>query len=442
MQLSTEDIHLAVSAADKQQAVRLVANALVQAGCVAAGYVDGMLIRETQTSTYLGKGIAIPHGTTDTRDQVLKTGVQVFQFPEGVDWGDGQIVWLVIGIAARSDEHLELLRHLTHVLSDDLLAEQVKSCTSAQVLCDLLSGKRLSPQQIQTFPGVLKFTDSLLSLSVDASDLLTLQVLNAGRLKVAGAVDATFINHVISHDPVNLGQGIWLNDSPTGNICSAIAISRPAVPFSHPAMVTDAPVSAIPTSATQQTVAMLITVAVVDSTPEPSLNRLSQLLATRQVSQLLSADAASLLALLSETVPPVTNSDESSVDDGSISGEFVIHNAHGLHARPGAMLVNTIKQFSSTVTVANINGDGKVVNGRSLMKVVSLGVKHGHTLRFNACGDDAREAIVAIGEAIQQGLGESLTVEHAGNNRINTKADAEKHTSKESCPAHHHTDQQ
>lgn len=71
----------------KKEAIRQVAAALVQAGNVAEGYVNGMLAREQQTSTFLGNGIAIPHGTTDTRDQVLKTGVQVFQFPEGVTWG-------------------------------------------------------------------------------------------------------------------------------------------------------------------------------------------------------------------------------------------------------------------------------------------------------------------------------------------------------------------
>lgn len=64
----------------KKEAIRQVAAALVQAGNVAEGYVDGMLAREQQTSTFLGNGIAIPHGTTDTRDQVLKTGVQVFSF--------------------------------------------------------------------------------------------------------------------------------------------------------------------------------------------------------------------------------------------------------------------------------------------------------------------------------------------------------------------------
>ena len=118
-QLSVQDIHPGAQAGDKEEAIRQVAAALVQAGNVADGYVNGMLAREQQTSTFLGNGIAIPHGTTDTRDQVLKTGVKVYQFPQGVLWGDGQVAYVAIGIAASSDEHLGLLRQLTHVLSDD-----------------------------------------------------------------------------------------------------------------------------------------------------------------------------------------------------------------------------------------------------------------------------------------------------------------------------------
>lgn len=83
-QLSVQDIHPGEQAGNKEEAIRQIAAALAQAGNVAGGYVDGMLAREQQTSTFLGNGIAIPHGTTDTRDQVLKTGVRVFQFPQGV----------------------------------------------------------------------------------------------------------------------------------------------------------------------------------------------------------------------------------------------------------------------------------------------------------------------------------------------------------------------
>lgn len=69
----------------------------------------GMQKRENQASTYLGNGIAIPHGTVETRHNVLQTGVQVFQFPQGIDWDNGHKAYIVIGIAAKSEEHLTLL---------------------------------------------------------------------------------------------------------------------------------------------------------------------------------------------------------------------------------------------------------------------------------------------------------------------------------------------
>lgn len=372
-QLTVQDIHPGQQAANKEEAIRQVAAALVSAGNVADGYVAGMLAREQQTSTFLGNGIAIPHGTTDTRDQVLKTGVQVYQFPQGVTWGEGQTAYVAIGIAASSDEHLGLLRQLTHVLSDDAVAEQLKTATTAEELRALLMGEKLSE--------ALKLDNDMLSLDVAASDLVTLQALNAARLKEADAVDANFVARVINEQPLNLGQGIWLSDSAEGNLRSAIAVSRAASPF----------------SVGEASAAVLITVAMADAQPTAVLNRLVNLLLDNKAERLLKADAATVLALLT--------SDDAVADD-ALSEEFVIRNEHGLHARPGTMLVNTIKQFSSDITVTNLDGTGKPANGRSLMKVVALGVKKGHRLRFTAQGDDARQALDAIGEAIASGLGE------------------------------------
>lgn len=372
-QLTVQDIHPGQQAANKEEAIRQVAAALVSAGNVADGYVAGMLAREQQTSTFLGNGIAIPHGTTDTRDQVLKTGVQVFQFPQGVTWGEGQTAYVAIGIAASSDEHLGLLRQLTHVLSDDDVAEQLKTVTTAEELRALLMGEKQSE--------ALKLDNDMLTLDVNAGSLVTLQALNAARLKEAGAADATFVSRVINEQPLNLGQGIWLSDCAEGNLRSAIAVSRAATPFS----VDDAVAS------------VLITVAMADAQPTAVLNRLANLLVDNKAERLLKADAATLLALLT--------SDDAAADD-VLSEEFVIRNEHGLHARPGTMLVNTIKKFTSDITVTNLDGSGKPANGRSLMKVVALGVKKGHRLRFTAQGDDARQALDAIGEAIASGLGE------------------------------------
>ncbi|POP47831.1 bifunctional PTS fructose transporter subunit IIA/HPr protein [Superficieibacter electus] len=372
-QLSVQDIHPGQQAGNKEEAIRQVAAALVQAGNVAEGYINGMLAREQQTSTFLGNGIAIPHGTTDTRDQVLKTGVQVYQFPQGVTWGEGQTAYVAIGIAASSDEHLGLLRQLTHVLSDDSVAEQLKTATTAEELRALLMGEKQSE--------MLKLDNDTLTLDVVASDLVTLQALNAGRLKEAGAVDAGFVARAITEQPLNLGQGIWLNDSAEGNLRSAIAVSRAASAF----------------EVNGQPASLLVTVAMADSQPTAVLDRLSQLLLTNKADRLLNADAATLLALLT--------SDDALADD-VLNAEFVVRNEHGLHARPGTMLVNTIKQFNSEITVTNLDGSGKPANGRSLMKVVALGVKKGHRLRFTAQGEDAEQALTAIGAAIAAGLGE------------------------------------
>ena len=110
LQLTQDDIYLNQQADNKQEAIKKIAHALTEKKYVEEGYVNGMLERESQAATYLGSGIAIPHGTTTTRHLVKKTGVQVFCFPEGVAWGDdGEKAYIAIGIAASSDEHLKLL---------------------------------------------------------------------------------------------------------------------------------------------------------------------------------------------------------------------------------------------------------------------------------------------------------------------------------------------
>lgn len=144
-------------------------------------------------------------------------------------------------------------------------------------------------------------------------------------------------------------------------------------------------------------VALLLTVSVADAQPLAVLNYLSDLLLANKAERLLKADAAGVLALLTSEV-----AEESSV----LSAEFVIRNEHGLHARPGTALVNVIKSFNSDITVTSTDGSGKPANGRNLMKVVALGVKKGHHLRFTANGEDAEAALKAIGEAINEGLGE------------------------------------
>ena len=142
LELSESNIHLNATATNKLQAIEMAASALEQAGKVEQGYLQGMLGREQQTSTFLGNGIAIPHGTLETRSMVKKTGVQVFQFPQGIEWGEGNIAYVVIGIAARNNEHIQVITSLTNALDDESVIERLAHTTSVDEVLELLAGRK------------------------------------------------------------------------------------------------------------------------------------------------------------------------------------------------------------------------------------------------------------------------------------------------------------
>ena len=126
--LSKDRISLQASAADKAEAIRKAGKLLVDSGCVLPEYVNGMLNRETSMSTSLGVGVAIPHGMDENRDQVLQTGISVLQLVEGVEWEENDKVYLVIGIAARGEEHVGVLANLAEAIdNEDNLAEMLKT---------------------------------------------------------------------------------------------------------------------------------------------------------------------------------------------------------------------------------------------------------------------------------------------------------------------------
>src|SRR5699024_10030066 len=117
--LQTENIHLCQSFDNKEDAIRFSGNVLVAEGYVQASYIDKMLEREAISSTYMGNSIAIPHGTDDAKSQVLETGISIVIVPDGVDFGDGNIVHVLIGIAGKGDEHLEILSNIAIVCSEE-----------------------------------------------------------------------------------------------------------------------------------------------------------------------------------------------------------------------------------------------------------------------------------------------------------------------------------
>lgn len=142
--LSEGNIFLGLQATEKEQAIRFAGEQLVKGGYVEPEYVQAMLDREKLTPTYLGESIAVPHGTVEAKDRVLKTGVVFCQYPQGVRFGEeaDDIARLVIGIAARNNEHIQVITSLTNALDDESVIEKLAATTSVQEVLDLLSGKK------------------------------------------------------------------------------------------------------------------------------------------------------------------------------------------------------------------------------------------------------------------------------------------------------------
>lgn len=105
-----------------------------------------MLDREKLTSTYLGESIAVPHGTIEAKDRVLRTGVVFCQYPDGVLFGDEEddIARLVIGIAARNNEHIQVITSLTNALDDDAVIARLSQTTDVQEVLELLASAKAS----------------------------------------------------------------------------------------------------------------------------------------------------------------------------------------------------------------------------------------------------------------------------------------------------------
>lgn len=123
--LTIKTVKLNAKAGTKAEAIRIAGQLLVDAGYAAPEYVEQMLERERLASTYMGGGLAIPHGTKEAGQWIRSTGLSIVQFPQGVDFGDGNTAYLLVGIAAAGDEHLELLTNVAVVCSDETTMQHI-----------------------------------------------------------------------------------------------------------------------------------------------------------------------------------------------------------------------------------------------------------------------------------------------------------------------------
>ncbi|KAB7668827.1 PTS sugar transporter subunit IIA [Bacillus sp. B1-b2] len=137
--LKKENIVLNSEISNKEEVIKKAGQILASQGYVSEDYIPAMLQREEISSTYMGNFLAIPHGTDEAKTAVLNSGLSVVQVPNGIDFGDGNIVKLVIGIAGKDGEHLELLSQIAIVCSEIENVEKLVAAKSEEEIIQILS---------------------------------------------------------------------------------------------------------------------------------------------------------------------------------------------------------------------------------------------------------------------------------------------------------------
>ncbi|MGI6085387.1 MAG: PTS sugar transporter subunit IIA [Acetivibrionales bacterium] len=123
--LLMENIILGERSVDKTAAIEKVGQLLVNGGYVMPEYINAMQEREKVLTTYIGNGIAIPHGVGAARNLILKSGIAIVQYPQGVQFEEGKVAYLVVGIAGKGNEHMQILTNLAEFIQDEDVVKEL-----------------------------------------------------------------------------------------------------------------------------------------------------------------------------------------------------------------------------------------------------------------------------------------------------------------------------
>lgn len=369
--LEPRHIHMNQHAVDKQHALQCLVDILVKDGLVTPEYITGLINREQQSATYLGQGIAIPHGTPQSREFILETGIRLAHFPEGIIWDGENRIYLAVVIAAKSDEHLQVLQILTRALMQDV-SEQVKNARQPEQIIEILQAQPLS----------LTLHENLIQTEIESQDIEDLLWSASQILKKHNFVKCGFLSSLDPDQVIQLQDQIW-------SISSSKFVQQPAISIVKPRHTLDVGGQKLNT---------LVCIAANEQLDSQRFNRLIDILFNpEQVAQLDQTQAPNEIAKIigADVIPDWPHR------------SVVLANAHGLHARPATHLVNLTKSFQGDIQVAV--DEGNFVSAKSLTRLLALGCKRGQTLRFIAEPEtDAVEALDKVIQAVQQGLGEEV----------------------------------
>ncbi|MCG5264601.1 phosphoenolpyruvate--protein phosphotransferase [Acinetobacter pittii] len=369
--LEPRHIHMNQHAVDKKHALQCLVDILVKDGLVTPDYITGLINREQQSATYLGQGIAIPHGTPQSREFILETGIRLAHFPEGIIWDGENRIYLAVVIAAKSDEHLQVLQILTRALMHDV-SEQVKNAKQPEQIIEILQAQPLS----------LTLHENLIQTEIESQDIEDLFWSASQILKKHNFVKCGFLSSLDPDQVIQLQDQIW-------SISSSKFVQQPAISIVKPRHALELNGKKLNT---------LVCIAANEQLDSQRFNRLIDILFNpEQVAQLDQTQAPNEIAKIigADVIPDWPHR------------SVVLANAHGLHARPATHLVNLTKSFQGDIQVAV--DEGNFVSAKSLTRLLALGCKRGQTLRFIAEPEtDAVDALDKVIQAVQQGLGEEV----------------------------------
>lgn len=364
---------------DKAEALQLLADILVKDGLTTPAYLQGLQDREAQHATYLGEGIAIPHGTPASRDAIIQTGVRLAHFPQGVTWDDdGNKAYLVVVISAKSDEHLQVLQMLTKALSSGNDVEnRLKNATTAEEILAILNG---TPDQTAK---QLNLHENLIETDLRTSDIDEVLFTAGKLLKQQNLVENGFSSNLSLDNAIKLNDNIWCVVTDKNTLEPAVSLIRLD--------------QAIDFNIKKQPHSLNTLVCIADHATMDNVQLSNLLDILLQPNALPSSfDRHELAQVIGATVIP--NWQTQSV---------ILANAHGLHARPATELVKLCQKFDGDVLVKTEQSD--FVSAKSLTKLLSLGAVYGQNLTFIAePNTDAEAGLSQVIETVKNGLGEDV----------------------------------
>ncbi len=140
--LTLDNILTGLQSESKEDAILRAGHLLESRGYAENGYADAMLEREKLTSTYLGMGIAIPHGTDEAKKHIRASGIAVLQYPDGVDFGEEK-AYIIVGIAGKGDDHIDILTSLSEAFEDEDKLHTLMTANDPNIIFNILTDNNL-----------------------------------------------------------------------------------------------------------------------------------------------------------------------------------------------------------------------------------------------------------------------------------------------------------